>query len=117
MPINSSTEILRRWMVMDKVLAGNRGLHVPTFAEEWEVSERQVKRDLAAFRALGQEIELEYVGRKTDVREYHHHYVRKKDVRPLFVQNLRDRDIREMVRERDLWETVREWVREWEEKG
>jgi hypothetical protein len=50
----SAAKVLERWLALDAALAGG-GLHVPTFAREWGVSTRTVRRDLAAFRALGQE--------------------------------------------------------------
>jgi hypothetical protein len=54
-------EVLLRWLDMDRALGCRRpaefrlpGLHIPQFAEHWEVSEKTVRRDLKIFRALGQ---------------------------------------------------------------
>jgi hypothetical protein len=46
--------VLKRWVALDEALA--HGLHVPTFARQRRVSTRTVRRDLAAFRALGLEL-------------------------------------------------------------
>jgi hypothetical protein len=52
MPKNASTDILKRWQAMDAALSGE-GLHAPTFARQFRVSEKTVRRDRAAFEALG----------------------------------------------------------------
>jgi hypothetical protein len=61
---------MKRWLAMDAWLyrrrgAGKRphpsypcGLEVEGFAEDWAVTTRQVMRDLAAFKQLGQRIEV-----------------------------------------------------------
>lgn len=51
---NSSTEILKRWQAMDSSL-GWEGLHVASFAKQWKVSIKTVRRDLKAFEAMGKE--------------------------------------------------------------
>jgi hypothetical protein len=65
MPKNPATEILKRWRAMDKALGDLEGLHIPSFARQWRVSTKTVRRDLAAFRALGQRVacERDEVGR------------------------------------------------------
>ncbi len=49
-------ETLKRWRALDWCLEHN-GLHVPTFARDFGVSQRTVYRDLDLFRALGKRIE------------------------------------------------------------
>ncbi|MGD9854666.1 MAG: HTH domain-containing protein [Planctomycetaceae bacterium] len=73
---------------MDADLAGN-GLHVPTFAGEWNVSERTVHRDLAVLRELGQQtvVEQDAVWKGGRERGWYHRYAN--EVRPLFVHNLK----------------------------
>jgi hypothetical protein len=51
---NKANKILDRWVAMDRALSiGDDGLHLPTFAAEWDVSEKTVRRDLAEFRRHG----------------------------------------------------------------
>jgi hypothetical protein len=60
MPKNCSTAILERWMAMDWKLIRGRdglGLNIKAFAEEWSVNVSTVKRDLEAFKAMGQTLE------------------------------------------------------------
>jgi hypothetical protein len=88
MPKNSSVEVLRRWRAMDAALAiddARLGLHVPTFAREWNVNERTVRRDLAAFRDLGQEMICNDLGEEEGRRCWWY----ARGVLPLFVENLR----------------------------
>ena len=49
-------DTLNRWRNLDWCLAHD-GLHVPSFAVGWKVSQRTVHRDLAIFRAAGKRIE------------------------------------------------------------
>jgi hypothetical protein len=68
---------------MDRLLAqkGSAGLHVPSFARKWRVSEKTVRRDLAAFAELGREawqLVIEVSGQRDRPWQY------KPDVRPLF---------------------------------
>jgi hypothetical protein len=56
MPKNPTTEILRRWRDMDLQLRSSYGLVIPRFARQWKVSEKTVRRDLAAFKELGLEL-------------------------------------------------------------
>lgn len=55
----STAKILRRWMDLDKELASRDGLELAFFAKRWKVSGKTVRRDLAAFRALGYDNEYE----------------------------------------------------------
>jgi hypothetical protein len=55
MPKNPSTEILRRWQALDYLLS-MRSLEISTFAKRCGVSIKTVRRDLRAFRELGQKI-------------------------------------------------------------
>lgn len=48
----STTDILRRWMALDRQLCGP-GLRLTEFAAQWGVDPKTVRRDLAAFRRLG----------------------------------------------------------------
>jgi hypothetical protein len=68
---------LRRWRAMDRRLAGLRmvngvaktggwGLNVPRFAKAWRVSDRTIKRDLAAFGKLGQRMRYSLLYRRAD---------------------------------------------------
>jgi predicted DNA-binding transcriptional regulator YafY len=52
---SQSRKLLERWMALDAALARGE-LRVDQFAEEWEVSPRQVIRDLAMFKAMGFEM-------------------------------------------------------------
>lgn len=52
---NSFVARLKRWQAMDDELASG-ALYVRTFAQQWEVSEKTVRRDLADLRAMGQRI-------------------------------------------------------------
>jgi predicted DNA-binding transcriptional regulator YafY len=54
--MNAAIDILKRWMAIDKALGSLDGLHIASFAKQWEVSERTVRRDLEAFQKLGEEI-------------------------------------------------------------
>jgi predicted DNA-binding transcriptional regulator YafY len=51
--MNSAQDILKRWMDIDRALGKLEGLHVPSFAEEWDVSTRTIYRDLEVFQSLG----------------------------------------------------------------
>jgi hypothetical protein len=65
MPQNSSLEILKRWRAMDEALGDFPGLHIESFARDWGVSTRTVRRDLDAFKDLGQGVMHELDGRRT----------------------------------------------------
>jgi hypothetical protein len=89
--MRSALSVLKRWQAMDaELLPGRWGLHVERFARRWQVSTKTVRRDLAAFRELGQRMHLVYTGQETEgeVREYVWRY--GKGVKPLFVRNLRN---------------------------
>lgn len=69
---------------MDRALSRN-GLKLRPFAEQWGVNVKTVRRDIEAFRALGQRIELGYGherGRVLDTWRY------RSGVDPLFAANL-----------------------------
>lgn len=82
MPKNSSVTILKRWLEMDALL-GNYGLSVSSFARRWNVSEKTIRRDIAAFRAIGQRIVCRRADDEVDI--YRHFYER--GVKPLFYDN------------------------------
>jgi hypothetical protein len=90
MPKNSSVEVLRRWRSLDRALCGGPygfeyGVEVSRFARQCRVSVKTVRRDLDAFRALGQEVRhLAMPG-----NEHYHCYA--PGTRPLFACNLRPR--------------------------
>jgi hypothetical protein len=65
MPKNSSSDILKRWKAMDAALGSLKGLSVAGFARQWKVSTKTVRRDLEAFREIGQRViwERDDVGR------------------------------------------------------
>ena len=96
MPKNSTTDVLRRWRALDERLAGF-GLLTPTFAREWKVSERTIRRDLDAFRELDQVIVSEWDGEISE-----HRWLYGKGVVPLFVSTLVDSSdrIREAIQAR-----------------
>jgi hypothetical protein len=54
MPKNSLVEILRRWQAMDAALFSYDGLNIARFARRWKVNIKTVRRDLEAFREVGQ---------------------------------------------------------------
>ncbi len=60
MPKNPAVEILRRWHAMDRALMSpSSGLNLARFADQWGVSVKTVRRDLEAFRELGQQMTCE----------------------------------------------------------
>ena len=56
---NSALKILNRWREMDRELGSPVGLNVNEFAKRWKVSARTIHRDLAAFREMGQRMNVE----------------------------------------------------------
>lgn len=82
MPKNSSTLILKRWREMDRLLCHYQ-LDVLTFANEWSVSTKTVRRDLAAFRELGQKLRKSH---DDETNEWYWSY--EKGTTPLFSSNL-----------------------------
>jgi len=76
-----------RWVEMDRLLCERGwGLNVERFAEQWSISERQVKRDLAELRKLGQATVLWQPGGSSgEIREYCHRYA--EGIEPLFTRN------------------------------
>jgi hypothetical protein len=58
MPKNSSVTILKRWRAMDMTLnyRGAGGLNLAAFAKHHKVTVKTVRRDLEAFKALGQDM-------------------------------------------------------------
>ena len=74
--------MLKRWRAMDKALGDVDGLHIDSFARRYKVTTRTVKRDIAAFRSLGQSMEFE----RDEDRRYRWHYA--EDVEWLFLANL-----------------------------
>jgi hypothetical protein len=84
MPKNHTTDILRRWRAMDAALYDRGGLRLAYFTRRWGVSEKTVRRDLEAFRELGQRLY------RADVPE-EPFWCYYDDVRPLFVSNLRSK--------------------------
>jgi NADH/NAD ratio-sensing transcriptional regulator Rex len=83
MPKNSSTAVLRRWQALDRHLRDGN-LLVRYFAEQWGVSEKTIRRDLDAFRQLGQRTMKGY---EQEIAEWWWRYER--GVEPLFTSNLR----------------------------
>ena len=75
----TTLKVLHRLIALDIKLAGlhgpddqgHSGLWVPTFAKEWNVDQRTIKRDLAALRALGLEIEWKR-GRLAELEQESH---------------------------------------------
>ena len=65
----STGEILKRLYAMDHDLADTQ-LVVKTFAREWGVSERTVRRDISMFEELGQTIEIFRHGGPDDEQVY-----------------------------------------------
>ena len=53
--MSATTAILRRWVAMDAALS-KLGLELRPFAKQWDVSEKTIRRDLEAFRELGQDM-------------------------------------------------------------
>jgi hypothetical protein len=82
MPKNSSTEVLRRWRDLDASLRYG-GILIPSFARRWHVSTKTIRRDLDAFRALGQRIKGTH---DREISEYYWSY--EPGVVPLFTCNL-----------------------------
>lgn len=85
MPNNSFTDVLRRWRALDERLSTG-GLTVSSFAREWKVSVKTIRRDLDAFREIGQQIGKRL---EREMNEWWYHY--KVDVEPLFADTLRER--------------------------
>jgi hypothetical protein len=82
--MNSTLNVLKRWVAMDAAL-NERGLNVPRFARKWKVSTRTVRRDLKAFKQLGQGMRCVHP-RSEEVRDYLWKYEVETD--PLFVCNV-----------------------------
>jgi hypothetical protein len=79
----SSAVILGRWLDLDHELGNGQGVHVPTFAEEHGVSERTVRRDIAVFKAIGQDATCGWVrGPGAHVR-----WTYREGIAPLFYVN------------------------------
>lgn len=89
MPKNSSIDVLKRWMALDGLLTG-RGEHTARlkagpFAKKWGVSEKTVRRDLLAFKEMGQEIrQCQFEGDRAP-RWYY-----PNGVQPLFSKNAKE---------------------------
>lgn len=89
MPKNSSIQVLRRWQELDAALT--RGwLNLRRSAERLGTNERTLKRDIAAFRAMGQTIESARSEPWGEIREYVKRYA--PGTKPLFVANLPKED-------------------------
>jgi hypothetical protein len=58
----SAAHMLRRWFELDRLLASPTGLDVGEFASKWGVDEKTVRRDLKAFKELGQVIIKRCIG-------------------------------------------------------
>jgi hypothetical protein len=52
--MNATTKILKRWRTLDALLRS--GLNPSGVAKQMQVSERTIRRDIAAFRSLGQKV-------------------------------------------------------------
>src|SRR5262245_3460383 len=85
MPKNPWQSHLNRWIDADERLV-RRSLVVREMASYYSVSEKTIKRDLAAFRALGMRIERRY-WRDPGYRRGDHFYGYAKDQRPLFTRH------------------------------
>jgi hypothetical protein len=83
---NPTTEVLKRWMEMERALRGD-GLYIPWFAKKWGVTQKTVRRDLEAFKALGQKVRpfRDYDDNGREIRQFD---VTAGD--PLFVETLRE---------------------------
>ena len=75
-------KILRRLIAVDAALAGD-GLHVESFALQWNLDPMSIRRDLYALREMGQDTELW----KLEDGTYRHCYTA--GTRPLFTCNLK----------------------------
>ena len=53
----AADELMRRLIALDNLLAGE-GLHRPSFAKQWGVSEKAIMRDLETVRSLGLETKI-----------------------------------------------------------
>ncbi len=51
--MNATIDVLKRWRALDRDLGSYEGMHLPSFARRWKVSQRTIRRDLGAFAALG----------------------------------------------------------------
>jgi hypothetical protein len=70
MPKHTAVEILRRWQAMDAALFSYDGLNIARFARRWKVNIKTVRRDLEAFKELGQRM----VCRSDDGGRWNWHY-------------------------------------------
>lgn len=70
--MNAAIDILKRWMAIDKALGSLDGLHISSFAKQWELSERTIRRDLEAFQNL-EDVELVH-GLDDDGQRHVWHY-------------------------------------------
>jgi hypothetical protein len=77
MPKHSTVDVLYRWMLIDHALSCD-GVRPEVIVAHWGVHKKTVKRDLDAFRALGQRIVFDKVKKR-------HCY--KAGVLPLFTAN------------------------------
>lgn len=90
MPKNSSISILERWRAMDAALGRPNnagwvyGLNVDSFALTWGVSTKTIRRDLAAFKAMGRRTVCKRVDKEVDIYRWYY----EAGVEPLFVCNL-----------------------------
>ncbi len=76
----TAVNILERFIALDFALSHD-GVHTESFAKEWKVHVRTIRRDLDALRKLGQSTE----SRQLEDGTYRHTY---QGSRPLFTANL-----------------------------
>lgn len=54
--MSKMAEILERWRAIDAELGSFYGLYIEDFAKRWRVSTKTIRRDLDAFRKIGQDV-------------------------------------------------------------
>jgi hypothetical protein len=84
MPKNAYIDRLRRWQALDRGLFWGPPVYLKTFAAQWHVHWKTIKRDLAAFAEVGQRTNREYDRKVPDVT-----YRYAAGVDPLFICNLK----------------------------
>jgi len=101
--MNATLDILKRWQAMDRLLFNDmEGLDVEAFAEKWDLSTRQVRRDREAFEALGC---LMHKEKQEEGRRHVWHYDGGEAA--LFVSTIRSHLIRVDKRHKEIVDALR----------
>jgi len=84
---NKNVDTVQRWMKLDVLLDQEWNLTIKRCAERLNVSEKTIRRDIEAFRELGQDIGWEY----SPERDGRYYYTYFAGDLPLFSETLRRR--------------------------